>query len=165
MLAPQLSFGPGNGHPLAGPMSDEVGFELGKGRENVEEELAHRVGGVVDGRPDLELDSPLGEVISDLSRVRNGPGQPIKLGNDEGIPASGGGKCLLETGSRLVPSSESVIGVNPVCVHAKLTERLFLHCEILFVSGATGVPDLDELHIPMCNVRGAPFATLVVPSI
>jgi hypothetical protein len=38
--------GPGRGQPGAGPLADQVAFELGQGREDVEDELAAGGGGV-----------------------------------------------------------------------------------------------------------------------
>src|SRR5438445_9009102 len=46
-LAPQLSLGTGNGHPFAGAQTDEVGLKLGEGRQDVEEHLPHRIGGII----------------------------------------------------------------------------------------------------------------------
>jgi hypothetical protein len=52
---------------------EEVDFEFGEGGEDVEDHLAHRVGGVVDLSAEGELDAAAGEVIADRARVGHGP--------------------------------------------------------------------------------------------
>ena len=47
---------------------------FGEGRQDVEEQLAHRVGRIVDARPDLELHAPTGKVIADGARIGNRTG-------------------------------------------------------------------------------------------
>jgi hypothetical protein len=44
--APLTAAGPGRGQPSSSALADEVTFELGQGREHVEDELAARGGGV-----------------------------------------------------------------------------------------------------------------------
>ena len=39
LLAAQFPFGAGDGHALAGAPADEIGFELGEGGEDIEEQL------------------------------------------------------------------------------------------------------------------------------
>lgn len=60
LLPPRLPLGPRHRHALAGPHFDEVGLKRGKGRPDVEERLAHRIGRIVDARSDLELLPPTG---------------------------------------------------------------------------------------------------------
>src|SRR4051794_18413424 len=50
LLAAELAAGAGDRHALARAQADEVGLELGKGGENVEEHLPHWIGRVVDAR-------------------------------------------------------------------------------------------------------------------
>ncbi len=45
---PQPALGASDGHALAGAQAQQVDLELGKGGQDVEEHLAHRVGRVVD---------------------------------------------------------------------------------------------------------------------
>src|SRR4051794_33813988 len=57
LLAAQLSPGAGDRHALARAQADQVGLELGKRRENVEEHLPHWIGRVVDARAERKLDT------------------------------------------------------------------------------------------------------------
>ena len=41
LLAAQFPPGAGDGHALADAHADEIGFELGKGGEDIEEHLSH----------------------------------------------------------------------------------------------------------------------------
>ena len=43
LLAAQFPLGAGDGHALAGAHADEIGFELGEGGEDIEEQLSHRI--------------------------------------------------------------------------------------------------------------------------
>jgi hypothetical protein len=49
------------------------------------EESADGVGGVVDGPADAELYIALGEVFDDVPRIRQGAGEPVEFGDDEGV--------------------------------------------------------------------------------
>jgi D-serine deaminase-like pyridoxal phosphate-dependent protein len=55
LLAAQPAVGFGDLHPLPGPHPDQVGFELGDHGEHVEQQPAHRIGGVVDRAAEAEL--------------------------------------------------------------------------------------------------------------
>ena len=48
----------GDCHAFACPHAEEVDFDFGEGGEDVEEHLAHRVGGVVDLSAEGEFDPP-----------------------------------------------------------------------------------------------------------
>src|SRR3954454_9615710 len=56
-LAAELAAGAGDRHALARAQADEVGLELGKGGENVEEHLPHWIGRVVDARAERKPDA------------------------------------------------------------------------------------------------------------
>jgi hypothetical protein len=43
----ELTLGARDSHSFPRPQADQVGFELGESRQNIEEHFAHRVGGVV----------------------------------------------------------------------------------------------------------------------
>ena len=47
-LAAQCPPGAGDGHALAGAHADEIGFELGEGGEDIEEQLSHGIARVVE---------------------------------------------------------------------------------------------------------------------
>ena len=58
LFTPESTFGLGNLHAFAGSGADEIGFEFGDHGQDVEEEPAHGVGGIVDGSADAELHVP-----------------------------------------------------------------------------------------------------------
>ena len=62
----------GDGHAFAGAEPEQVDFEFGEGGQNVEEHLAHGVGGVVDGAAEGELDAAGDEGVADV-RGHRGP--------------------------------------------------------------------------------------------
>lgn len=70
----EFAFGAGDGHALAGSVSDEVGFEFGEGSQDVEEELAHGVCRVVQAGTELEFDTALEQAVGDRPGVRDRAG-------------------------------------------------------------------------------------------
>ena len=54
LLAAELALGLGDLHAFAGAGADEVGFEFGDHGQDVEEEFADGVGGVVDGSAEAD---------------------------------------------------------------------------------------------------------------
>ena len=84
----------GDCHAFACPHAEEVDFDFGEGGEDVEEHLAHRVGGVVDLSAEREFDPPGGEVVADRPGVGHRSGEPVELGTKGVSPsrtAVGGG--------------------------------------------------------------------------
>ena len=57
----------GDGHTLAGAHADEIGFELGEGGEDIEEQLPHRIARVVE-RPD---EGPVSCLVPEADRRWN----------------------------------------------------------------------------------------------
>ena len=95
--------------------------------EDVEEEFAHGVGGVVDGGAELELDVSFGEVVADLRS---------SLETTKVSPA--------RAWSGFVSAGEAVVGVDSIGGDSELSEGLGLGGELLFVGGAPGV---SYLHL------------------
>jgi hypothetical protein len=143
VLAAELALGLGDLHAFAGAGAgaDEVGFEFGDHGQDVEEELADGVGGVVDGSAEAELDVAFGEVFDDVACVGQGTGEAVKLGDHQGVAGAAGGEGLLESGAFAVPAGEAVVDVDQVVRHAEGLESRLLRGEILLVGGDAGVPD------------------------
>ena len=158
----EFAFGAGDGHTLAGSVSDEVGFEFGEGGEDVKEELAQGVGGVVNAASDLEGDAAVDQVVADGSSVGDGAGQAVELGHDEGVAGANGGERLGKPGPVLVGAGESVIEVDAFTRDAQLLKSLLLGGEVLPIGRAAGVADF-EVHKIRCNVRSPFTASLCVP--
>ena len=56
---------------------DQVGFEPGDHREHVEQQPAHRIGGIVNRAAEAELDVPLGQLVEDVAGIEQRPGEPV----------------------------------------------------------------------------------------
>ena len=87
LLASQLALGPDNGHSLTGSHPDQVGLELGKGGQDVEEHLAHRVLGVMDGSAQGELHPLFLQLIGDVPGIGNRSGRRSSLGTTSVSPS------------------------------------------------------------------------------
>ena len=98
LFAAQPALGLGDLHAFAGAGADEVGFEFGDHGQDVEQQPADGVGGVVDGSADAELHVAFGEVFDDVPRVGQGAGEPVELGDDEGVAGPAGGEGLRSPG-------------------------------------------------------------------
>jgi len=59
-----------------------------------EQQPADRVGGVVHRAAAVELDLPGGEFVGDGPGVGQGAGEPVELGDDEGVAGAAGGEGL-----------------------------------------------------------------------
>jgi len=90
----QPSLAPRDSHSFPGPSTGQVGFKLGDHRQRREQEPADRIGGVVNRPADVEPNTGCGELIDDVARVGHGAGQPIELGDDEGVALSASGHGL-----------------------------------------------------------------------
>ena len=128
---------------LAGEHTDQVGFELGESGEDVEEHFAHGVGGIVDARPQSQLDAALDQSVGDGARVGNGARQAIQLRHDERIAGPDGGERLVEAGPRAVGPGHAVIGIDALRGNAELFEGRLLGGKVLPVGGAAGIADCD----------------------
>ena len=97
LLAAKLSLRAGDGHPLAGAHADQIALEFGERSEDVEEHLPHRIGRVVGGYTESQLDLAGQELVGDFTCVGNRSGQPVELGTTSVSPA--------RTASRARPAS------------------------------------------------------------
>jgi hypothetical protein len=73
LLATQAAFGLGNFYALSGAQPDQVGLELSDHGEDVKQQAAERVGGVIDRRTQGEADLSAGEFVGDSSGVGQCP--------------------------------------------------------------------------------------------
>ncbi len=142
---------------------DQVRLELGKRRQDVEEQLAHWVGGVVHAGAELELHTPRRERVADCARVRHRSGEPVELGHHQGVAAPDRGQRLVEAGAGSVRPGEALIGVDAIGRHSELDQRLTLGGEVLLVGRTAGVADQHMRHERDCNVQGPLTAIFIVP--
>ena len=152
LFAAEPAFGFGDLHAFAGAGADKIGFEFGDHGQDVEEQPADGVGGVVDGSSDAELHVPFGEVFDDVPGIWQGAGEPVEFGDNEGVAGPDGGEGLAESGPFLVSAGQSVVDVDPVVGHAQGSEAVPLRGQVLFISRNAGVADDVRGH--ECNCSG-----------
>jgi hypothetical protein len=154
LLSAELSLGLGDLHAFAGAGAgaDEVGLEFGDHGQDVEEEFADGVGGVVDGSAEAELDVPLGEVLDDVACVGQRAGEPVQLGDHQGVADPAGGEGLLESGALAVSSGEAVVDVDQVVRDSERLEAGLLGAEVLLVGGDSGVTRPGAVTCLECSV-------------
>ena len=148
LLAAKLSLRAGDGHPLAGTHADQVALELGERGEDVEEHLPHRVGRVIRGRTQSQLDLARQELVGDFTCIGNRSGEPVELRHDQRVAGAHRCKGLVETGACASAPGQAVIGVDALGVHSEPGQGRALRPEVLPVGGAAGVSDADSFHKP-----------------
>ena len=109
-LAAQFPPGAGDGHALAGAHVDEIGFELGEGGEDIEEQLSHRIVRVVERPAEGQFHASFLKPIGDGAGIWDGPGQPVEFRHDQGVACAHGGDTLVEAGAGAGGAGEAVIG-------------------------------------------------------
>ena len=92
--------GPGGGQPGAGPFADEVAFDLGQGREDVEQELAAWGGGVDRLLPAPEPDPTFGEAGDGVDEMTEGAAEAVEFPDGQGVAGAQLVEELLEGGGR-----------------------------------------------------------------
>ena len=79
LLAAQFPSGAGDGHALAGTHSDEIGFELGEGGEDIEEHLSHLIALVVERPAEGQFHASSSKLVGDGARIRNLPSKRLHV--------------------------------------------------------------------------------------
>ena len=87
----------------------------------------------MDRPTDAEFDVFGGELVDDVFRVPQRPGEPIEFGNDESVAVRARGECFAESSSGAVGAGEAMVGVGQVGAHAEVFECVLVGGEILFV--------------------------------
>jgi len=98
LAAAELASGLGDRHAFPGAGTDEVGLELGHHAQDVEQQPADRVGGVVDRSPEVQGNALLGQLVGDVGRVSQRPGETIELGDHEDVAGAAGSEGLAKAG-------------------------------------------------------------------
>ena len=115
LLTAQFPLGAGDGHALAGAHADEIGFELGEGGEDIEEQLSR----VVEGPSEGQFHASFPKLIGDGARIWDGPCQPVEFRHDQRFAFAHGGEGLVEAGASAGRAGEAVIGVDAILGDAK----------------------------------------------
>jgi hypothetical protein len=109
--------------------------------QDVEEHLPEGVRGIVDSAAEGELYAAGDQRVPNLAGVKHRPGEPVELGDDEGVAGPDGSQGLVQTGAGTAGSSEALVEVDPVVRHAERDQGLTLGSEILQDGGAPGIAD------------------------
>ena len=131
LLAAQLPLGAGDGHALTGAHADEIGFELSKGGQDVEEHLSHGIAGVVERPAQGQFHASFLKLVGDGAGIRYGPGQAVEFGHDQGVALAHGGEGLVQAGSGAAGAGEAVVGVDAILGDAEFQEGLALGGQVL----------------------------------
>ena len=120
--------GAGDGHALAGAhlVADEIGFELGEGGEDIEEQLSHGIARVVERPAEGQFHAPFPKPVGDGARIWDGPCQPVEFRHDQRVACAHGGEGLVEAGAGAGRAGEAVIGVDAILGDAQRQELLAL---------------------------------------
>ena len=86
LLAAQFPLGAGDGHALAGAHADEIGFELGEGGEDIEEQLSHRIARVVERPAEGQFHVSFPKPIGDGARIRDLPSKRLHVFEPRRVP-------------------------------------------------------------------------------
>jgi hypothetical protein len=101
--------GPGRGQPSGGAFADEVAFELGQGREDVEDELAARGGGVDRLLEAPEPDPLLGQAGDGVDQMPQRAAEAVEFPDDQVSPGRSWSRSCSRVGrSGRVPLAVSV---------------------------------------------------------
>jgi hypothetical protein len=108
-MAGRLAAGAGGGQPGAGPLPDQVAFELGQGGEHVEDQLAAGGGGVDLLLQAAEPHATLGQAGDGLDQVAQRPAEPVGLPDHQVSPGRSWSRTWARTGrSAAAPLAVSV---------------------------------------------------------
>src|SRR5690349_22116092 len=149
LLAAQLAVLAGDGQALAGALADQAGLELGDDGEDLQEHPGKRVVPVVCRPAEREPDAAGRQVIEDVQRVGHGPGEPVQLGDGQGVALPDGGEGLVEAGPGTAGAGEPLVEVDPVRGNAEGGQGLPLRGEVLGQRRAPSVADVRHRPPPV----------------
>lgn len=66
----------------------------------------------VEGPAEAEPDVAFGEVLDDVVGVGQGTGEPVELGDHDGVAGAAGRECLAQSDAFTVPPAEPVVDVG-----------------------------------------------------
>ena len=130
--------GSGGGEPGARAFADEVAFELGQSREDVEHELVTRGGGVDRLLQAPEPDPAVGEAGDGVDQMPERSAQPVELLHDEGVAGPQLVQDLLEGGA-VGAGAAGRLGEHPIAAGA--LQGVDLELGLLVGGGDAGVAE------------------------
>ena len=135
MTALQLALGPRDRHPLAGAHPNQVDLELGERGQNIEEQLPHRVVGVVDLTAERQRHPTLGKGVTDVSGIGNRLSKSVELRHDERVARAYRCQCLIEAGTFAFGAADRYTSTGMAQLAAMLA-RLGYHYGAVQLQGA-----------------------------
>jgi hypothetical protein len=130
--------GPGGGQPGGGPFADQVAFELGQGREHMEDQLAARGGGVDRLMEAVEPDAALGQSGDGVDQVAQGAAQAVEFPDDRGIAGAQLVQDLVEGGA-VGAGAAGRLGEHPIAAGG--LQRVDLELWLLIGGGDAGIAE------------------------
>ena len=120
--------GPGRSQPGAGSFADEVAFELGQGREHMEDELAARGGRVDRLLQAPEPDPALSQPGDGVDQVPQGAAEPVQFPDDQGVA---GAELVQELGEGGSVGAGAAGGLGEHPIAARSGQRVDLEVGLL----------------------------------
>jgi hypothetical protein len=130
--------GPGCGKPSGRALADQVAFELGQGREHMEDELAARGGRFDRLLQAAEPDPALGQAGDGVDQVPQRAAEPVQFPDDQGVAGAELVQELLEGGA-VGAGATGGLGEHPVA--ALKFQGVDLEVGLLVGGGDAGVAE------------------------
>jgi len=106
----------------------------------------HGISRVIDAAAKSQADAARNQAVGDVTRIRDGPGQPVQLRHDQGVSPADGGKGLVQAGTQPVRPGQAAVHVNPVVRDPERHKGTLLGGEVLLVGKAPGIADQGICH-------------------
>lgn len=134
LSAAEVTFRPSDLHPLSHSGPDQIRFELGHHRKDVEQKPPHGIVRIVDKTADVELDVLGGEFVDDVLRIAKPSREPIQLRNHKRVSVSAGRERFPQTGSCAIRAGQAMVSVDVEREDSKPFRRDALSGQVLFMS-------------------------------
>ena len=100
----------------------------------------------MDGTAHAKPHATPGEFLEDVASVRQGLGQPVELGDHEGVPGMAGGQGKPKAEPVTVGASQPMVDVDAVVADAEGMQVVPLGGEVLVFGCYAGVSDQKCVH-------------------
>ncbi len=104
------------------------------------------------GAAGLHAHAATGGLLDDVPGVAQRPGEPVELGDHQGVPGAAGGQRLAQAGSQPAGTGQAVVDVDALGVDAGRRQAVALGGEVLLDGRHPGVVDLQSGHGGACAV-------------